>query len=1434
MVLRQLHYEDIAMETYVADNRRPVDRCLRDVAACDLYIGIFAYRYGYVPRGATMSITEMEYREAQRLRKPCLIFLLDDDAPWPPRWVDRGENLERMLALRQHLQETHVCDFFTGPDSLAHQVSVALTNWHNDTGTAAPGREALSQDSLDRYLARLKAHCAGVDVELLRPAVHPDVRQANLAAVFVEPTVRENQHRVEIPREWRRRLPEAGDASWVPADVGDVQRLWQALHAGPERRLFDVLTERGQRTVVLLGDPGSGKSTIARYLMGALAGTTTDRRLSALAEHLPVLLELRSYVAMMRAGRCQSFLDYLDVEAGGNGPGLAREVLEPYLRAGHRALVVFDGLDEVPRQDLLRAGVARQIAGFAAEYPQVRVIVTSRGVGYAATSLGDFAHFTLQDLDGAQIGDFLRRWTAEVRRRAPEVSQVNRMVAALSGSATMRELSGNPLLLTILALDGDGQPPRGRWQLCQHAVSVLVKRWDGIPRANDDPLAFLTATDHLRLLRNLAFRAVTGQLSVADNVISQEDLCGAFEEYLSPKFIQEPDRARLLASRLVDEFRERHFILSRFGDEHVGFVHRTFLEFFVADAIVHRHAEGTFTATDLADLYRAHCADAAWHEILRLIAAHPGVDVGPLLTVLTSRADRPWPPAEFDEPPTHLALAVQCLAEVADLSTVAEPATALLRQVILLLEHGVTIDDRATDLMVEGELLPAAALIGAEWPGRKEYLRWYRRRGSAIVSAPMSSHAARLAAMLADEYDGVVSLLDQLGRPRVPLAAALASVAGIEELARVGLRDAGEAVAGGGDPAGGPDQSAQQTVARPSAAAMQQVNQAEDLLARRVAEDRPAPVRRAATEAMVTTLAGRDSVAELMLIRAREDANPDIRSSVLRGLADWFHADARWLELIIDRARTDPAPAVRRVATELLDHAGHEPEWALVERLVSADVDAGVVREAVRMADRQGGLDRIRLALIARATTDSDELVRRAAVRLLGERYPAGAVCDTLAERARVDRDAGVRRAAVQALADVGGPTALLRDVLRHQLGEDADTGTRVAALRAYVTAFPAEPDTTALLIERVRAAHDPRVRTEAVRLLVERGTDMADVAALLTVRVEREAVAETRQVVLTELLPLISGDARRDLLLRVVDNDGDAKVRAIALTALVPAVEADAAVRQRMLDRARNDQDAQIRLIAVRSLCTVAADVPAVRTLLRERIRVERDVTVFEELTEALLALPGRPHVALKSRLTRDDPPGVRRCAVRALARLPVGEDIRTQLAAQARTDLDVDVVAEAVEGLVTRFGPGPLVRDVLVERAADGERPMRALAMRCLGTHFGGEADVARLLRERAESDRDIQVRLAAMRALCDRPAPGPAVRDVLVTLTEHTDRRVSVAAVRLLGSLFGRDDVARRVIANRAARAGSADLRAAAGQVLTWLPDASPADLPDISQR
>jgi len=46
-ILRQAGHTVIGMEDYPAADERPLDKCRKDVADCDIYVGVFAWYYGY-------------------------------------------------------------------------------------------------------------------------------------------------------------------------------------------------------------------------------------------------------------------------------------------------------------------------------------------------------------------------------------------------------------------------------------------------------------------------------------------------------------------------------------------------------------------------------------------------------------------------------------------------------------------------------------------------------------------------------------------------------------------------------------------------------------------------------------------------------------------------------------------------------------------------------------------------------------------------------------------------------------------------------------------------------------------------------------------------------------------------------------------------------------------------------------------------------------------------------------------------------------------------------------------------------------------------------------------------------------------------------------------------------------------------------------------
>jgi hypothetical protein len=134
-ILRKLRHDVVAMEDYTAAAEPPLDKCLQDVAAADLYVGVLAWRYGHVPRNdnaGQLSITELEYRKASEANRPCLLFLLDEGFPWPDSLKDsvtgEGEGGRRIRALREEVARERLVSFFKTPDQLAGLVSAAVQN----------------------------------------------------------------------------------------------------------------------------------------------------------------------------------------------------------------------------------------------------------------------------------------------------------------------------------------------------------------------------------------------------------------------------------------------------------------------------------------------------------------------------------------------------------------------------------------------------------------------------------------------------------------------------------------------------------------------------------------------------------------------------------------------------------------------------------------------------------------------------------------------------------------------------------------------------------------------------------------------------------------------------------------------------------------------------------------------------------------------------------------------------------------------------------------------------------------------------------------------------------------------------------------------------------------------------------------------------------
>lgn len=124
--LERLGLELARMETFGARPQEPMEACLAEIEASELFVGIYAYRYGYIPTNSPVSITELEFDHAILNRRPTFCFFLDETFT-----LEKGstENKDKQLLLsnfKAKIQKLVVRDTFTTPDVLASRLASSI------------------------------------------------------------------------------------------------------------------------------------------------------------------------------------------------------------------------------------------------------------------------------------------------------------------------------------------------------------------------------------------------------------------------------------------------------------------------------------------------------------------------------------------------------------------------------------------------------------------------------------------------------------------------------------------------------------------------------------------------------------------------------------------------------------------------------------------------------------------------------------------------------------------------------------------------------------------------------------------------------------------------------------------------------------------------------------------------------------------------------------------------------------------------------------------------------------------------------------------------------------------------------------------------------------------------------------------------------------
>ena len=259
--------------------------------------------------------------------------------------------------------------------------------------------------------------------------------------------------------------------------------------AAPERVPVGERLQASQR-LVILGDPGSGKTTLVRWLATAyLLRLHSDPEHAALPDVstlpnrdlLPIVVRCRDLDANAVGGSLDDFLQrtFRKSEMTQSEADALLVAFRQDLRDGN-ALLLVDGLDEIqdPSQ---RVRFCNQLEQIHLAYPDAWIVVTSRIVGYREMGIRigrGFEHATIADLSADDKNDFARRWcelTEPAERRATATAE---LIEDIHSANRIERLTGNPMLLTTMALVKRkvGKLPSGRAELYADAVDVLL-RW---------------------------------------------------------------------------------------------------------------------------------------------------------------------------------------------------------------------------------------------------------------------------------------------------------------------------------------------------------------------------------------------------------------------------------------------------------------------------------------------------------------------------------------------------------------------------------------------------------------------------------------------------------------------------------------------------------------------------------------------------------------------------------------------------------------------------------------------------------------------------------------------------------------------------------------------------------------------------------------------
>ncbi|MFH1491496.1 MAG: SUMF1/EgtB/PvdO family nonheme iron enzyme [Pseudomonadota bacterium] len=599
------------MEIFPASTERTVKECLRYAKEADLLVGIIAWRYGWEPNGEK-SITEMEYDAA----KERLMFQLDPTLPVNPEkdfdpGPDRWKKQEKIEAFKRRFSEDQMPAYFN-ETTLQAKVLHSLNEWRRRREQAPPGEEKEASKTRQRA-----ARDAVLDPDILDYRIRAESLFGFLPVAGFATQIRIPIDIEEIYVPLRAVLDLRGVAEETFKDAAHAEKSLRGTEQGLEFPLPEAFRQsemRKQKGLVILGDPGSGKTThLKRILLGCLRNGAETLGLPA--DMLPGFLPLRELKDAHQD--LDSFIrDQLTAGHLKTPKGFGMRLLKR-----GRLLLLLDGLDEVADLDR-REEVAGWIIHALPSYPDCRFVVTCRFAGYSQTvrMSEQFIEMHIRPFTGDQSERFINNWYSIVERglsKDPEQAEgialekahdlIKRLKEPDFRARRVFELTRNPLLLTNICLvhRHRGSLPQKRARLYEECIDVLLEHWrvaKGLP-------VEMTAQAGRKALQPAALW-----------MHREEGRTQAKAEELAPHIepaLKTVKWTRGSGADFLRTIRDESGLLTGWDQDHYGFMHLGFQEYLAAREIRRKYFEDEKILRELA----AHFGESWWEEVGLLLLA---------------------------------------------------------------------------------------------------------------------------------------------------------------------------------------------------------------------------------------------------------------------------------------------------------------------------------------------------------------------------------------------------------------------------------------------------------------------------------------------------------------------------------------------------------------------------------------------------------------------------------------------------------------------------------------------------------------------------------------------------------------------------------------------------------------------------------------------